>query len=39
MAVYVDDALWLWQGLKWCHLQTDDVDELHRFEPSPLHSA
>src|SRR5712671_1000234 len=31
MAVYVDDALWLWQGLKWCHLLADDVDELHRF--------
>jgi hypothetical protein len=31
MAVYVDDAFWPWQGLKWCHLLADDVDELHRF--------
>ena len=31
MAVYVDDALWPWQGLKWCHLLADDIDELHRF--------
>jgi hypothetical protein len=31
VAVYVDDALWLWQGLKWCHLLADDIDELHRF--------
>lgn len=29
--VYVDDAIWHWQGLKWCHLLADDVDELHRF--------
>jgi hypothetical protein len=31
MTVYVDDAVWKWQGLKWCHLLADDVDELHRF--------
>ena len=31
MAVYVDDALWRWQGLQWCHLLADDIDELHRF--------
>jgi hypothetical protein len=31
MAVYVDDAIWDWQGLKWCHLLADDADELHRF--------
>lgn len=29
--VYVDDAIWYWQGLKWCHLLADDVEELHRF--------
>jgi hypothetical protein len=29
--VYVDDAIWNWQGLKWCHLLADDLDELHRF--------
>ena len=31
MTVYVDAAIWDWQGLKWCHLLADDVDELHRF--------
>jgi uncharacterized protein DUF4031 len=31
MAVYVDDAIWQWQGRKWCHLLADDIDELHRF--------
>ena len=31
MAVYVDDAIWRWQGLRWCHLLADDTDELHRF--------
>jgi hypothetical protein len=31
MAVYVDEAIWPWQGLKWCHLLADDLDELHRF--------
>ncbi len=31
MTVYVDDAIWDWQGRKWCHLLADDVDELHRF--------
>ena len=29
--IYVDDAIWQWQGLKWCHLLADDMDELHRF--------
>ena len=31
MAVYVDQAIWKWQGLRWCHLLADDLDELHRF--------
>lgn len=31
MAVYVDDAVWAWQGRRWCHLLADDIDELHRF--------
>ena len=31
MAVYVDDAIWDWQGRKWCHLLADETDELHRF--------
>lgn len=31
MAVYVDEAIWRWQGRKWCHLLADDIDELHRF--------
>jgi hypothetical protein len=31
MAVYVDEAIWSWQGLKWCHLLADGNDELHRF--------
>lgn len=31
MAVYVDEAIWQWQGRKWCHLLADDIDELHRF--------
>ena len=31
MAVYVDRAIWPWQGLMWCHLLADDRDELHRF--------
>ncbi len=31
MAVYVDEAIWSWQGRKWCHLIADDIDELHRF--------
>ena len=34
MAVYVDEALWRWQGLRWCHLLADDIDELHRFAAS-----
>jgi hypothetical protein len=31
MSVYVDDAIWNWQGLKWAHLLADDTDELHCF--------
>lgn len=31
MAVYVDDPIWHWSGLRWAHLLADDVDELHRF--------
>jgi hypothetical protein len=31
MAVYVDDAIWKWRGLRWCHLLADESDELHRF--------
>lgn len=31
MAVYVDEAIWQWHGLRWCHLLADDTDELHRF--------
>jgi hypothetical protein len=31
MAVYVDDAIWHWQGRKWCHLLADSEAELHRF--------
>jgi hypothetical protein len=29
--VYVDDAIWLWQGRRWCHLLADSPEELHRF--------
>jgi len=31
MAVYVDDAIWAWQGRRWCHLLADEEGELHRF--------
>jgi hypothetical protein len=31
MAIYVDDAIWHWQGRQWCHLLADNIDELHRF--------
>jgi len=31
MSVYVDEAIWFWQGRRWCHLLADDIDELHRF--------
>jgi hypothetical protein len=31
MAVYVDDPIWQWRGLRWCHLLADSLDELHRF--------
>jgi hypothetical protein len=34
MAVYVDEAIWRWQGRNWCHLLADDIDELHRFAAS-----
>src|SRR5260221_13648469 len=30
-AVYVDDAIWEWRGLRWGHLLADDTDDLHRF--------
>ena len=30
MAVYVDDAIWDWQGLKWCHLLADTEQEKER---------
>jgi hypothetical protein len=40
MAVYVDDAIWAWQGRRWCHLLADQVDELHRFAAAlGLHRA
>jgi Protein of unknown function (DUF4031) len=31
VALYVDDAIWHWQGLQWAHLLADDIGELHRF--------
>ncbi len=31
MSVYVDEPIWPWHGLRWCHLLADDIDELHRF--------
>ena len=31
MAVYVDEAIWVWKGRRWCHLMADDLFELHRF--------
>lgn len=31
MAVYVDDAIWNWQGMRWAHLVADEEGELHRF--------
>jgi hypothetical protein len=31
VALYVDEAIWQWQGLRWAHLLADDLDELHRF--------
>ena len=31
MAVYVDEAIWEFEGLRWCHLLADDIAELHRF--------
>ena len=31
VALYVDDAIWRWQGLQWAHLLADGLDELHRF--------
>jgi hypothetical protein len=29
--VYVDDAIWPWQGRRWCHLLADTPEELHFF--------
>src|SRR5260221_8728840 len=34
-AVYVDDAIWEWRGLRWAHLPPDHTDHLHRFAPPP----
>jgi hypothetical protein len=31
MAVYVDEAIWLWRGRRWCHLTADSPEELHDF--------
>jgi hypothetical protein len=31
MSVYVDEAIWGWEGLRWAHLLADDEHELHRF--------
>jgi Protein of unknown function (DUF4031) len=31
VTLYVDDAIWRWQGLHWAHLLADDIDELHCF--------
>jgi hypothetical protein len=31
VALYVDDAIWRWQGLQWAHLLADSIDDLHRF--------
>jgi hypothetical protein len=31
MPVYVDEAIWQFHGLRWCHLLADDTEELHRF--------
>lgn len=29
MAVYIDDAVHRWRGLRWAHLLADSVPELH----------
>lgn len=29
MAVYVDEAVWQWRGMLWCHMTADTLDELH----------
>ena len=31
MAVYVDEPIWVFHGLRWCHLLADESEELHRF--------
>jgi hypothetical protein len=31
VTVYVDDAIHPWRGMKWCHLFSADLDELHEF--------
>jgi len=31
MAVYVDEPIWYWQGMRWAHLVADEEPELHRF--------
>src|SRR6476646_9124222 len=34
-AVYVDDPIWEWRGLRWAHLLADDTDDLHRSAAAP----
>lgn len=29
MTVYIDDAIWPWQGRRWAHLMADTLAELH----------
>lgn len=31
MTVYVDDAIHRWRGKLWCHLFSDDLEQLHAF--------
>jgi Protein of unknown function (DUF4031) len=31
MATYVDEAIWVWRGRRWCHLSADSAEELHDF--------
>src|SRR5262249_54797898 len=34
-AVYVDDAIWEWRGLRGAPLLADDTGDLHRFAAAP----
>lgn len=34
MAVYVDNAAFVWRGRRWAHLMADELDELHAFAAS-----